>query len=260
MEKFILETDILTEFLFEKVDESKVRAIILLQDKLKDFLSKDILGRSVVGWVQDAVSDFESVKVDIGGEKNVADVVKPFVKNEDFLLVLFGDTPLVSEQTVRDALDYAITKNLDFCKLPRGYIFKSSALKKNNFEVSSQANFLSKDEFFSVFDFLTLSKVREILKVKILEKHLKNGVEIYDSRSTYVDCSVKIGKNVKIFSNNVLKGETVIGDGTILLENNVITNSVVGEKCFVNASILTNTKLKNGTVTEPFSHFKGEKK
>ncbi len=260
MEKFILETDILTEFQFEKVDESKVRAIILMQDKMQSFLSKDILGRSVVGWVEEAVRDFESVRVEISNKQNVAEVVTPFVKDEDFLIVLFGDTPLVLEQTIKDALDYAITKNLDFCKLPRGFIFKSSALKKNNFEMSSEANFLSKEEFFSVFDFLTLSKARQILKARILEKHLKSGVEIFDTQNTYVECFVKIGKNVKILSGNILKGHTEIGDGTILEENNIITDSIIGENCKVCSSILTKTKLKNGTVTEPFSVIKGEKK
>ncbi|NCB48119.1 MAG: hypothetical protein EOM55_00590 [Clostridia bacterium] len=260
MEKFILETDILTEFQFEKMEESKVRAIILIQDKLKKFLSKDILGRNVVGWVSEAVSDFESEKADILEGQSACDVAKHFVKNEDFLLVLYGDTPLVSQEVVRDALDYAITKNLDFCKLPRGYIFKSSALKKGNFVMSSEANFLSKDDFFSVFDFLSLCKAREIMKENILEKHLKNGVEIFDGRSTYVECDVKIGKNVKILSNNVLKGETVIEDGAILNENNVITDSIVGEKCVVSSSILTKAKLKDGTVTKPFSVIKGEEK
>jgi len=119
MEKFILETDILTEFQFEKVEESKIRAIILLQEKQNDFFSKDILGRSVVGWVEDALIDYEKVKLNIKDNQNVVDAVKPYVKDEDFLIVLFGDTPLVSKETLKDAVDYAVTKSLDLCKLHR---------------------------------------------------------------------------------------------------------------------------------------------
>lgn len=255
-----METDILTEFQFENVVESKIRAVILMQGNMQEFLSKDILGRSVLGWVEEAVSDFESVKKNIFEKQNIVDVVKPCVKDEDFLIVLFGDTPLISQQTIKDALDYAVTKNLDYCKLPRGVIFKSCALKTGKFEMSSEANFLSKEEFFSVFNFVTLSKARQILKERILEKHLKNGVEIFNFKDCLVECFVKIGKNVKILSGNVLKGETEIGDGTILRENNVIVDSVLGENCDVSGSFLTNAKLKKNTIVEPFNVIKGEKK
>lgn len=255
-----METSILTEYEFEKIDDSKVRAIILLQDKMKNFLSKDLLGRNVLGWVEDAVKDFESLRVNFLDKQSMEEAVKPFVKDEDFLLVLFGDTPLVSQQTITDALDYAITKNLDFCKLPRGAIFKSSALKKGKFEMSSEANFLPKDDFLSVFNFVSLSRIRQIIKEKIIGKHLKNEVEIFDIENCYVECFVQIGKNVKLLPGNVLKGETVVGDGTILRENNIIIDSVIGDNCDVCGSFLTNVKLKNGTKVEPFSILKGEKR
>jgi bifunctional N-acetylglucosamine-1-phosphate-uridyltransferase/glucosamine-1-phosphate-acetyltransferase GlmU-like protein len=252
MEKFILETDILTEFEFEKPKDCKVRAVVLVQDSHKELCKQDMLGRSVFDWVACAVDDYKWAKVDIAEGQSVAEVVAPFAKDEDFLLVVFADTPLVSRHDFADALDYAITKNLDFCKLPRGFVFKVSALKSGHFELSGEANFLSKEDFFSVFDESTLAHARRVMKERILQKHLKNGVNFYDLASSYVECFVKIGKRVSVLPGNVLKGETTIGSGTILGENNVIEDCEIGENCNIISSVLTGVKIENNSKLGPF--------
>lgn len=260
MERIIFETDIMTEFQLENAGETKVRAVILCLNKIKKFIDADIMGRSCLDYVKTSLCDYDTVILDTNETQNVAETVQKYVKDEDFLVVIYGDTPLLSQATIRDAVDYAITKNLDFCKLPRGYIFKTSALVSGNIEVSAEANFLDKDEFFSVFNFETLAFARKVMKKKIIERHLRSGVEFFDTDSVYIEDTVEIGKNVKIFYGNVLKGKTVIGAFTTLFENNLIENCVVGENCEICGAVLYNEKLKNNTIIKPNCNIKGENK
>ncbi len=260
MEKFVLNSEILMEFQLEKKNERKIRVLILLPQNSENLLKKDVLGRSVVGWVENAVSEFEQIKVQIDAKQPLAEVAMKYSKDEDFLLVVFGDTPLLSKETVRDALDYALTKSLDFCKLPRGAVFKTSALKRGQFELSGEANFLGKDEFFSVFDLASLCHAREIIRQRILETHLKKGVEFFDLNSCSVECDVEIEKGVQIFRGNTLCGKTVVQSGCILRENNMIKDSILGENCEVSYSFLSSIVLKKGSKVEPFTFLTGKNK
>ena len=161
---------------------------------------------------------------------------------------------------VNDALDYAITKKVDYCKLYRGAIIKVSALKSGNFETISQAEFLGKENFYTIFDFASLLSAREKLRKLIIENHLKNKVEFYNASSCYIDCDVIIKSGVKIYSNNTLKGNCEIGENTILMENNIIEDSQIGANCVLINSYVKSKKIKDNTKLSPFTILNGEKK
>ena len=257
MEDFVLETDVLTEFEFEAPREHNIRVVIVKTEKFLEIENEDIMGQTSLDWVKNnGCKDFEKDKVHIaklGKNQNLLDVALPFVKEgDDYLLVLYADTPLLQSLDVNDAVEYATTKNLDYCKLPRGCVFKVKSAKANKFEMTSEANFFAKESFFAVFDYKTLSQAREVIRSRIIAQLQSKGVNILFPNSTYIDFCSQIEKGVTIFQNNVIKGHSLVKSGTVLRENNIISNSLIGENCDIIECFLCNAKLKKSTKLGPY--------
>ncbi len=262
MNEFVLSSEILTEFEFSSPKEYKVNAIVLLVEnsRLKDNgYNLSLYGKQMKEWVKDSLSHFDVRFVSLTEKDNAFEVIKPFIKDEDYTIVLYSDTPLLKSATVLDALDYATTKQLDFCKLPRGFIIASQNFKNNKVENSAEPAFIDKEDFFAVFDCKTLSVAEKQLKNKILDKHLKNKVIIHDVKTTYIDSQVEIAPFVEIYAGNTIKGNTIIEKDVVLQENNVIENSRIKKGTKVLCSVLKNTQTKPDSFIGPFEYLKDNK-
>jgi bifunctional UDP-N-acetylglucosamine pyrophosphorylase / glucosamine-1-phosphate N-acetyltransferase len=82
-----------------------------------------------------------------------------------------------------------------------------------------------------------LAEATRNLRMRVLNTHMKNGVDIPDPDGVWIEESVSIGNGVSIGRNSRLSGETTVGDGCI-----------VGD-----GAIVIDTELPAGTVLEPFS-------
>lgn len=261
MNDFILSTELLTEFELSSPQEHKIRAVIVCQNKLESLYNEDLMGKGVKEWVVDSLKAFETQEIYIDdNKKSLIEIVEPFIKDEDYLIVLYADTPLITENVIFDAVEYATTKNLDFCKLYRGAIIKTDAIRKGSFEYSSEANFLDKEAFYAVFDNKAITHARKVLKNRILDDFVKNGVKFFDKSSCYIESNVEIASNVKIYANNVIKNYSKIMQGSVLGENNIIINSEIGENCQIISSYIQNEKIKKGSKIGPFVKLNGAKK
>ena len=257
MEEFVFESDVLTEFEFETPKEQNIRVVILKTERFLEIEKQDLMGLTSLEWVKEvACQDFEKSKVHVAKitkNQNVLDVALPFVKDsDDYIVVLYADTPLLQSTQVNDAVEYATTKSLDYCKLPRGGIFKVKSAKANKFEITSEANFFPKESFYAVFDNKTLSVAREILRDRIVSDLQRKDVNILFPHSVQIDYTSQIEKGVTIFDGNVIKGHSLVKTGTILRENNIILNSLIGENCDIISCYLRNAKLKKSTKLGPF--------
>ncbi len=257
MEEFVLESDVLTEFEFEAPKEQNIRVVILETEKFLEIEKQDLMGLTSLEWVKDvACQEFEKNKVHVAKimkNQNVLDVVLPFAKDkDDYIVVLYADTPLLQSTQVNDAVEYATTKSLDYCKLPRGGVFKVKSAKLNKFEFTSEASFFPKESFYTVFDNKTLSVAREVLRDRIVSDFQRKGVNILFPKSTQIDFTAQIESGVTIFGGNVIKGHSLVKTGTILRENNMILNALIGENCDIISCYLKNAKLKKNTKLGPF--------
>ena len=79
---------------------------------------------------------------------------------------------------------------------------------------------------------------------------------IGDKKSIYIEKSVKIGKNVTIWPNNIIKGHTIIGDNVTLLPNNNITDCIIENDCIIEQSYLEDSKVGEKTNVGPFSRLR----
>ena len=84
----------------------------------------------------------------------------------------------------------------------------------------------------------------------------KKFYKILDKKSTFIDSKVKIGKNVIIYENNRIEGNTVIGDGSIIMPNCYIKDSIIGKNSTINFSQLEAAKVGNDCYVGPFARLR----
>ena len=73
-----------------------------------------------------------------------------------------------------------------------------------------------------------LSKAEEIMRRRINESHMVNGVTIIDVNSTYIEADVEIGNDTIVYPGAMLNGNTKIGTNCVIGMNCSITNSQIG--------------------------------
>jgi len=253
----ILITELMTEFQFESPKQYKVKAFVLdlpfLQ--LKEGSKTNICGLCMLDWVCESLKKFETKIISVE-DKNF-DIYKELAKHvedEDYDIVLFSSTPLVEEKYILEVLDYAQTKKLDMCKLPKGFIFRTNALKKGAFYLTSEPQFLDKSLFFNVVDTQSLESAMHVLNNRILSKLQQSGVCIVDKNTTFVDATVVIDAGVTVSPFNIIKGTSRIKSGTILKEFNNIENCKIGENCVIQFSNLKNTVIQDNKNVGPFEN------
>lgn len=96
----------------------------------------------------------------------------------------------------------------------------------------------------------------ELLRKKIIDRHLENGVMIYNPESVRIDFGVRIESGVEIHQNNCLRGDTVIKSGCVLNPNNIITDSVIAENVQLTSSTLEQATVGEKTCVGPNAYLR----
>ena len=304
-------------------------------------VSYPILGKPIINYVLDALKplDFkkEVVVVGFGGEitkqlvEKECDVVwqkeilgtghavlqaETLLKDlEGETLIIYGDTPLVSPQTISsimhihekeknaltvvsailpDASGYgrmireeksnhllAIREETDcseyelgiseantgICVFDNKLLFKYLKKMDNNntrklFYLSQLVELMLKDnlpvgsyvvedmvEVFGINDRIQLAYAAKIMRKRINNKLMLEGVSMEDPDSTYISPEVKIGKDTVIFPNTTISGNCELGTANeigpnVFLENvKMGNNNKVSNKSIRNKTIGNNEKL-----------------
>lgn len=77
-----------------------------------------------------------------------------------------------------------------------------------------------------------------------------------DKRTIFIDKKVKIGKNVIIYENNRIEGQSVIEDNVTIFPNCFITNSKIGKGAKVYSSIIDRSLVGKCASLGPYSVFR----
>ena len=90
--------------------------------------------------------------------------------------------------------------------------------------------------------------------VRIIMKHIENGVEFLSLDGVVIAPSVQIGKGTRIQPGTQLRGTTVIGENADIGPNSIIENSTIGAGCVINATQIYQSILENNVKIGPFCH------
>ncbi|MDD7795064.1 bifunctional UDP-N-acetylglucosamine diphosphorylase/glucosamine-1-phosphate N-acetyltransferase GlmU [Clostridium sp. 'White wine YQ'] len=114
------------------------------------------------------------------------------------------------------------------------------------------------EETLGVNSRVELAKAEEIMKERINNKHLENGVTIIDPKSTYIGIDVTIGQDTIIYPGNVIEGNTEIGTDCMLYPNSRISNSKIGDNVEIQSSVILDSKIGGNTTVGPFAYIRPE--
>lgn len=103
-----------------------------------------------------------------------------------------------------------------------------------------------------------LAEAEEILRSRINNMHLENGVTLIDPKTTYIGTYVEIGKDTIIYPNNIIEGKTVIKENCTILQNCRIKDSIIESGVEVQASVVLESKIGENTTVGPFAYIRPE--
>lgn len=111
-------------------------------------------------------------------------------------------------------------------------------------------------EIMGVNNKLQLSQAEAIMREKILQKHMLAGVTILDAKSTYIDKSVQIEKDVTILPGCILEGNTSIGEDCEIGPYTRITDAKIGKGVRIQNSIVMKSIIGDETSVGPFAYIR----
>jgi bifunctional UDP-N-acetylglucosamine pyrophosphorylase/glucosamine-1-phosphate N-acetyltransferase len=82
---------------------------------------------------------------------------------------------------------------------------------------------------------------------------LENGVTLLDPNSIYIDQDVFIGQDTIIWPNTHIQGKCRIGEDCLIGPNAIIRDAQIGANCRIEAAVVENVRLENGTAVAPFT-------
>lgn len=101
-----------------------------------------------------------------------------------------------------------------------------------------------------------LAEAEAILRRRINERWMLEGVTIVDPTTTYIDATVVIGADTTILPNTHLVGETIIGEGCLIGPNMWIEGAKVGDRCIIRDSVVEYATLEEDVNAGPFAHLR----
>ena len=248
-------------------------------------------------------------------------VAKEHIKDEDKIIMLYGDTPLISSKTLKDLIKhhddsgYSATVLVAEFDNPKGYgrivkdkmgnvikivedkdandeekkikevnsgiyCFNGKALRnaldkltnnnaQNEYYITDAIEIINNEgytvggynlvdnrDIFGVNSRVQLSEAEKIMRSRINENHMIEGVTIIDPENTYIESSVVIGRDTIIYPGAILEGNTVIGEDCIIGHNTKILNSRIGNLVEIQSSTITDSTVDDNTKIGPYAYLR----
>ena len=111
-------------------------------------------------------------------------------------------------------------------------------------------------EILGVNSKVELAQASEVLRGRKNLELMENGAILIDPKATYVEESVKVGKDTVIYPGAVLQGDTVIGENCEILGTTRIIDSVLGNNIRIESSVIEESQIDDYVTMGPFAHLR----
>lgn len=232
--------------------------VIILQVKNLNFkgvlrpFDIEILGKKMWEWVSLAVDGNIIKTTTCTEESDILSLIKPLLIHTQYTAVLYSDTPLLQKSTFLEIMDYFKQRQANVLKLSRGYIFNTDYIRNATSINAVQNKFFNEEDFMIATNFKQVAFIEEILKDRILDFHMNNGVFIENTNNISIDADVIIEPGSKIYSNNNIKGQTLIQKNCVLLPGNYIVDSIISSGSTIVQSYIKESRISENLYVGPF--------
>ena len=75
-----------------------------------------------------------------------------------------------------------------------------------------------------------------------------------DPRQTFIDVTVRLGRDVTLYPGTILEGNTVVGDGCEVGPGTRLDDCVVGRNCRIQHTVGVEAEIGDGSRVGPYCH------
>jgi bifunctional UDP-N-acetylglucosamine pyrophosphorylase/glucosamine-1-phosphate N-acetyltransferase len=128
-------------------------------------------------------------------------------------------------------------------------------LKKAN---ESVAAILLEDftEILGVNDRVQLAESAALLRDRINEQWMRDGVTIIDPTTTWIDATAKLSPDVTVHPGSAILGLTTVATGAVIGPRTTLTDCVVKEGAAILESIATDSVIGEAAIVGPFTYLR----
>ena len=112
------------------------------------------------------------------------------------------------------------------------------------------------DEAIGINSREELSEAERAMRRRILQRLMESGVTVVDPATTFVDETVRIGRETVIHPMTILTGRTVVGPDCVIGPGARIRDSVVARGARVRDSSLEGARIGDESVVGPYAHLR----
>ena len=112
-------------------------------------------------------------------------------------------------------------------------------------------------EAVSVNTRVQLAMAERVLRQRIREKWMLNGVSMPDPGAIYIDLGAELGEDTVLHPNTHIRGTSRIGSDCAVGPNSMVIDSVIGNGCRVVASTVEESRLEDRVAVGPYSRVRG---
>ncbi|EIA20997.1 bifunctional UDP-N-acetylglucosamine diphosphorylase/glucosamine-1-phosphate N-acetyltransferase GlmU [Listeria fleischmannii] len=129
---------------------------------------------------------------------------------------------------------------------------------KDSDEVVAAYRMENFEESLGVNDRVALAEASRLMRNRINERLMREGVTLVDPNSTYIDVDVEIGQDTVIEANVTLRGNTKIGEDCLITSGCDFDNAVIGNRTIIRSSAIEDSKVGDDVQIGPFAHLRPE--
>ncbi|MFJ7953694.1 bifunctional UDP-N-acetylglucosamine diphosphorylase/glucosamine-1-phosphate N-acetyltransferase GlmU [Lysinibacillus sp. NPDC096418] len=112
------------------------------------------------------------------------------------------------------------------------------------------------EETLGVNDRFALSQAEALMRARINERHMRNGVTIINPEATYISAEAVIGSDTVIQPGSMIEGNTVIGEDCLIGPNTQIIDSRIGNGTTIHSSVVRESAIADDTAIGPFANIR----
>ncbi len=101
-----------------------------------------------------------------------------------------------------------------------------------------------------------LALAEGVMRERIRQRWMDEGVTMIDPRTTFLDADVRLGQDTVIYPNTMVLGESTVGEDCTLGPGSTIKDSQIGDRCRVVASFVTEAVVESDVSVGPYCHLR----
>ena len=117
---------------------------------------------------------------------------------------------------------------------------------------------VDEEEIYGVNDRIQLAEASAVLRKRINNKLMLEGVTIIDPCNTFIDAGVKIGRDTTVYPSAFIEGGTTIGTNCVIGPGCRIVDSFIGDGTRIDNSVILESKIGNNVQVGPFAYIRPE--